>query len=347
MSTIDWRDPARLDVLHCVMVDPNNLDEIYGDLEDVQLGSTSLTWGWNTDTVCSCGLSFLKGANYVPNAWIRIIHEVPAAGYALELGTFIPTAPAETLKGARVVRLDLQSPLWGLKEDRLTERFSVGRGGSLLAAMGRVLDRCGRPYVTGGAFDVTAPEAVVYDVGTSCLQILQDLAAMTGNRLDLDGHGRVLIAPVPDHRTLTPAWTLDADDERSVIIEGSISMESNLDELPSRVIAVNGNYVGVADLGAASPCSAQLRGYTRAVSFSDKTIRSRSTAQSMARQYLDEASMTRTWKMQTLYFPARCGENVTFILDGEKHVCMIQSVDPLNLATMTMTLTIREVNYNG
>ena len=347
MSTIDWRDPARSDVLHFVMVDPNNLDEIYGDLEDVQLGSTSLTWGWNADTVSSCGLSFLKGANYVPNAWIRVIHEVPAAGYARELGTYIPTAPTESLKGARVVRLDLQSPLWGLKDDLLPERFAVGRGGSLLAAMGRVLDRCSRPYVVCGAFDLKAPEAVVYDIGTSCLQILRDLAALTGNRLDLDGHGRVLIAPVPDHRTLTPAWTLDADDPRSVIIEGSVSTETNLDELPSRAIVVNGGYVGVADLGADSPYSAQLRGYTRAVSVSDKAVASRAAAQRLARQYLDEASLARLWKMQALYFPARCGENVTFILDGEKHVCMIQSVDPLKLDSMTMTLTIREVNFNG
>ncbi len=44
-----------------------------------------------------------------------------------------------------------------------------------------------------------------------------------------------------------------------------------------------------------------------------------------------------------MYFPAHAGDNVQFTIDGEKHLCMIQSIDPVNLETMTMKLTLREV----
>ena len=47
--------------------------------------------------------------------------------------------------------------------------------------------------------------------------------------------------------------------------------------------------------------------------------------------------------MQTMYFPAKCGDAVYFIMDGKKHFCMIQNIDPINLDTMTMTITLREV----
>ena len=48
--------------------------------------------------------------------------------------------------------------------------------------------------------------------------------------------------------------------------------------------------------------------------------------------------------MQTLYFPAKCGDNLYFTIDGVKHLCMIQSIDPVELDTMTMKITLREVN---
>ena len=33
---IDWKDPKRTDVIHFQMVDPNNLDEVFGgNLEEV------------------------------------------------------------------------------------------------------------------------------------------------------------------------------------------------------------------------------------------------------------------------------------------------------------------------
>ncbi len=345
MSSIDWRDPARRDNIRFQMVDPNNLDHIYGDLTDVQLGSSSITYGYDTDTRYSSGIKFLKSNNYVENAWVRIIHDVPAAEYSNELGTFIPTSPSEERRGAVIVTLDLQSPLWGMKDDLITAKFSIGKNTSLLNAIRRVCENCNRPYLLKNPNDAMAKKAIVYDVAESNLKILHDLCGQTGNRVEIDGHGRLLIEPVPDHASKTPTVTLDYDDPRSMIIEGSVKMETEVDDLPSRVIVVNGGTVGYADLPDGGSYSAHQRGYVKAEKQEDKTATSKAKAEAAARAFLDSAKKAVVWSMETLYFPCRCGDNVTFVMDGEKHVCMIQSIDPLKLDTMTMGLTIREVYY--
>lgn len=343
---IDWSDPARRDEIRFQMVDPNDIDTVYGDLTDVQLGSSSITYGYYTDTRYSSGISFLKSNNYVENAWVRIIHDVPGEGYSNELGTFIPSSPSEARKGAVIVTLDLQSPLWGLKDDMLTAKFSIGKNTSLLKAMKRIMDDSNRPYLLNNPNDTAAADAIVYDVGETKLKILHDLADQSGNRIDIDGHGRLIIEPVPDHANITPQWTLDYDDPRSMIIEGSLKMESEIVDLPSRAIVVNGNYIGYADLPDGVSYSAHQRGYVKAEKYEDKTADSGAKATASARRYLDTATKAVVWSMDAMYFPCKCGDNVNFILDGEKHMCMIQSIDPLDLKTMTMGLTLREVFYN-
>lgn len=347
MSSVDWRDPARKDVIHFQMVSPNNLDEVYGDLTDVQLGSSSITYGYYTDTRYSSGISFLKSNNYIENAWVRIIHEVPASGYVSELGTFIPTSPSETKNGAVIVTLDLQSPLWGLKEDYITSKFTINRKASYVDAFKRICDNCNRECIVDQANDVIADKAMVYDIGESNLDILFDLCDKTDNRMDLDGHGRIILLPTVDHSILVPSWTLDYDDPRSMIIEGTVKMDPQVDDIPSRAIVTNGNIVGIADVPDGVRYSAIHRGYVKAEKYSDNSATNAAKAKTIAENYLNLYSQSSQWTMDCLYFPCSCGENVTFIMDGEKHYCMIQSVDPVNLDTMTLSLTLKEVEYVG
>ena len=297
---IDWRDPARKDVIHFQMVDPNNLDEVYGDLTDVQLGSSSITYGNETDTRYSSGISFLKSNNYVENAWVRILHEFPADDYVEELGTFIPTSPTETRNGTIIVTLDLQSPLWGLKEDLCTSKFSIGKNTSILDAIKRICDTCNRPYVINNANDVTTQKALVYDSGESYLSILFDLCDQTKNRMDVDGHGRITFSPVVEHDKKTPIWTLDYDDQRSMIVEGSVKMEANTDDIPSRAIVVNGGNVGVADLKDGISYSSHQRGYVKAQKYDDKSANNKSKAISSAEAKLKAFTKSITWTMDCL-----------------------------------------------
>ena len=343
---IDWADPKRTDVIHFQMVDPNDLDSVYGDIEDVQLGSSSITYGYYTDTRYSSKIVFLRGNNYVKNMWIRIIHEVPAEGFSEELGTFVPTSPNVQYGGAVTESYDLQSPLWSLKDDLCPAVYSIGKGASFVRAWSNILDSCGRPYILQNPNNFNAAKAVVYEAGTSFLDILNDICGNTSNRMDIDGHGRIILEPLPEHQSVSPSWELDTDDPRSVIINGSVKMEPNSEEIPNRTIVVQDKYVGVADLPEGAEYSAAQRGYIKAQKYSGSGLNSTAAAQSLAQAYLDGFSKITQWTMQTMYFPAKCGENVYFKIDGVKHLCMIQSIDPVELDTMTMKLTLREVS-NG
>ena len=341
--SIDWADPKRTDVIRFLMVDPNDLDNAYGDIEDVQLGSSSITYGYYTDTRYSSKIVFLRGNNYVKNAWIRIVHEVPAEGYSNELGTFVPTSPNVQYGGAVTESYDLQSPLWALKDDLCPNCFSVAKGGSFVNAFKSVCSRLNRPYLLQNPNDYRAEKAVVYEAGTSFLDILYDLSGNSNNRIDLDGHGRILLAPALELRFKSPSWELDVDDPRSVIIDGTVKMEPEAEEIPNRAIVVQGNYVGVADLPEGAEYSAAQRGYVKTQKYSGSGINSTAQAEALAKAYLNGFSKITQWTMETMYFPAKCGETVYFTIDGVKHLCMIQSIDPVELDSMTMKLTLREV----
>lgn len=340
---IDWADPKRTDVIRFLMVDPNDLDAVYGEIDDVQLGSSSITYGYYTDTRYSSRITFLRGNNYVKNAWIRIIHEVPSEGYVNELGTFVPTSPNVQYGGADTVTYDLQSPLWALSNDLTTSIMSLSSGSGFSSAFTVVCNICGRPYLIKNPNNSSTTKTIVYEAGTSYLDILLDISGTANNRINVDGHGRIILEPLTDMRYLSPSWDLNVDDPRSLIIEGSVKMEPQSDEIPNRVIVMNGSYIGIADIPAGAEYSAAQRGYVKAQKYNGTGVNSVAAAQSLAQAYLDGFSKITQWTMDTMYFPAKVGENVYFTIDGEKHLCMIQSIDPVNLDTMTMKITLREV----
>ncbi len=342
---IDWADPKRTDVIHFQMVDPNNLDEVYGDIEDVQLGTSPVTYGYYADTRYGSKITFLKDNNYVENTWIRIVHEIPSEGYVRELGTFVPTSPVVEYGGADRISLTLQSPLWALANNLTSGAFSIGKGTSVLNAFKRVCEACNRPYLVSGANDAIIKNAVAYEAGESYLTILFDLASSSGNRVDVDGHGRITLGPVLEMGAISPSWELDVDDPRSMIIQESVKMEPEVSEIPNRVIVIGKSHVGVADLPAGSRHSAAQRGFVLAEAISDKTVTTKAAAKEMAQFYLGLYGDVKQWTMKTLYFPAQCGDIVKFHIDGGIYYCLIKSIDPIDLATMTMDITLEEVFY--
>ena len=191
--------------------------------------------------------------------------------------------------------------------------------------------------------DVTTKKAIVYDVGESYLSILFDICDMTENRMDVDGHGNITFSPSVDHATVTPIRTLDYDDPRSMIIEGSVKRETNVDDMPSRAIIVNEGIVGYADVEDGLAYSALQRGYIKAEKYDDKDATTKAKAKKSAETHLSAFTYAAEWTMDCLYFPCSTGDNVIFVMDGEKHLCMIQSIDPLEVNTMTMTITLKEV----
>ena len=344
----DWFDAARDDEITIMMVDPNNLGKNYGVLTGAILKSTSLSYGYDVETRTSGSISLLDGTNYVKNSWLRFHHTVKSDDYHNELGTYILTNPVESYTGEGYVRTyDMYSVLWGIKEDLYPGNFQIAAKTSSDDAFKMLCNSCKRDYVITGTNKYTYENAAIFEVGESYLNMLYSVASASNNRIDVDGHGNITLSRYVQPNKITPSWTLDVDDPRSIIIEGSISMDSSIEDTPSRIIVTDtsGNNVILAysDVPNNSEFSASKRGYIKAELMSDLKPSSYAMAKAYSDAYAKATVKTVEWKMSTLYFPCKPGQTCVFIKNKEKHNCLIDTVDSLNLETMTMDITLKEL----
>lgn len=348
---INWKDQSREDEFHFLMVDPHNLDMVRGELRDVLLDQTSLTEGYDTDTKVSGSISFLRGS-YIPNSWLRIIHEVRKWDYRNEMGTFIMTNPnSSDAVGAGTDTFDLQSSLWAMSRDYCPFHFAIGENAYALDAVARICDNCGRPYIIGAnANNFRYTTSKVYEMGDSYLSDLSDICNNARDSLGVDGHGRIIINRFVHPSYVTPSWNLNFDDSKSLIKSDGISYSSTYYDVPNRAIVIYQNdnieIYAYADAPSSYTFSIAQRGYICASvnQINDLSPATKMHAQTLASQFLEEGyTGTVTYKLTSLYFPAHVGETLNLTFNGENHHCLIFSIDPLNLKDMTMGLTLREV----
>lgn len=349
---IDWKDPRRVDDVHFYMVDPHNLDNVIGEINDVIRSGCSLTFGYETDTRASGKIQFLNN-NYIDHSWIRVVHEVKEENYKNELGTFVAVSPNEEYHGERTAKsYDMQSTLWTLSNDLCPSHFSIGAGTYALDAFDRICHTCNRDFIHGsGVRNYRYTNTIIYEMGDPYLSDLIDIAKTSENRLEVDGHGRILINPYVTPKYITPTWVLNADDPRSLIRSGSISSSSTAYDISGRAIVTyqsgdDEEIFAFSDVPNDSEFSSAKRGYTMAQLYnvSDMVPATKARAQEMADGYLrDQLSSVVEYTFTSKYFPCMIGETVTFIYKGVSHLCLIKTIDPLNLSDMSMGLTLNEV----
>lgn len=348
---MNWKDQERTDDFQFLMVDPHNLDIVRGELNDIKLEDCSITQGYETDTRIAGKMAILS-RNYIMNSWIRIVHEVSKEGYRNELGTFIPVNPSsKTSTGAKIDTYDLQSVLWAMKSDLCPSHFAIGTGAYALDAFDRICDNCGRPYIhLAGVNNYRYTTSKIYEMGDPYLDDLFDICDVSGNRLDVDGHGRITIGKYTNPRYITPSWDLDYDDPKSMIVNDGIETSSTDYDTPNRAIVIyqndNVEIYAYADAPSKYIFSSSQRGYIMAEvhQVNDMSPATAMNAQTLASQYLEEGLTGVTeYKLTSLYFPAHAGETLNLTFDGNTHHCLIKSIDPINLKEMTMGLTLKEV----
>lgn len=346
---MNWSDQRRIDEIHVYMIDPHNLDIVLGELEGVILSESSVSYGYYTDTRVTAKLATLE-SNYISGAWLRIVAKT--GDVERELGTFVLESPPEVREksGAKVYSYSLQSVLWALSNDIYFANITLNSGCYTFDAflqLCRIVSKSG--VVLSGARNYRYENAKVFEAGETLLSFLFDICDTSNNRLDVDGHGRITIAPYIPPGQITPSWTIDKDDPKTLLLSDEISESVSNDRIPSRtvVIATNGDqeYIGYAERDASSPYSGQARGYTVTEKYQVSDINPASNAQAavLARKYLAGKNEIRQLKCKMLYFPCRCGEVMYLIRDGVRKKYMIQSIDPLNLEDMNLGLTLREV----
>ena len=358
---IDWKDQTREDVLTFQMVSPTNVDKVYGELENVDLSASTLTAAYYTDTRTS-GKIRVVGDSWIRGSMIRVIHSVPEWGYKKELGTYIVTADDATYEhGEWVYDLTLNSRLYGLSTDKHPRPWTIAKNARALTAMQDSLKAAGCPYTMLSPKDKTYKSAKVVESGTTRLSALFDLANAAGDRLDVNGHGRVTIAPYVNPSSVAASFTIDLADERGIAVDGISRSTDWLEMADVAVIShkftqkqggksVEREVTGIAYVSSSMHQAHAKRGYTvtNFQSLSEMSPETTARAQALANAALKKEQRELVeWTMNMMYLPIWEGDTVTLkVHDGLSayqgaRKCLVKSLD-LDLAHMTMKVTLKE-----
>ena len=354
---IDWHDLTRTGEVVVEQVSPTNIDATLGPLEGVVLGGSSVSYGYYADTR-STGKLRVVGDGWRRGSLIRIGYRIPAWDWSCELGTYIVTDDAASREnGIWTYDLDLQSILYGLSTDLLVRPWAIARNARALTAARQLVEAAGRELLADGAHDMRLKSPKVIETGTSRLSALFALADMCGDRLDVDGHGRVLLEPYVSPASKVPTLTIDLADARGVALDG-IQRSTDWLQMPN-VAAVHYTYNANgkqreinagATVAAGTAHSQPVRGYnvTDLRTLTEMSPATAQRAQQLAAQYLANDSVEHVeWELSTTYLPIRAGDVVELVInDGMADYtgarkCLVKSCE-LDLGNMTMQLTLKE-----
>jgi len=192
----------------------------------------------------------------------------------IPLGVFlIAAAPEEWSDTGRILSLELLDRATVLDQDSVDATYTVDAGTGILAAVAAVVASAGESITVDATVTDTLSSAMVWPVGTTKLQIVNDLlAALNYNSLWVDGNGSFRATPyvLPVDRSLTYELLNVArelvDGEKSIYGK-NWSRDQDLFAVPNKVIAVQSSTGGTEALSGVwtnedpeSPFSWQSRG---------------------------------------------------------------------------------------
>lgn len=260
MANIDFTDVGEPWTVECFMVDPRDPDSVRGKLEGFTGGT--ITEGYYTDTRVSGSID-LVGGNYVRNSRVRVV--ASKGGYREELGTFYVTDDAATLQdGAWKTTLTLNSTLYGLSKDIAERAVTYGGGTWCMDAVQDIMNLTGTAYIRSSKRDRMITSPVSMDGGKSYLSRVFALTKsdMANNRVDVDGHGRIVTMPYEPPSSRTATFEIRFDDQRGMAQDG-IKRTSTWNQAPGRFIVAykNGDSETVASYDVSGHASSGERGY--------------------------------------------------------------------------------------
>lgn len=358
---IDWRDQRRIGKVRVMMVSPANLEDVYGELEGVDLSGSSLSAGYYTDTRTNGKLSVV-GDGWVRGSFLRISYEIPEWSYTRDLGTYLVIDDgAEHRNGIWHYTLELQSMLYALVTEKAKQPWTIAKNARIKNVMHQILDGAKRPYLDHEANDYVVSSPIVMESGKSLLERLYALASPSSNRIDVDGRGYVTLSPYIAPAKKVPLFELDLEDSRGVVKNG-LTRTTDWLKMPTEAAVaykysetVNGKTVekeidAWATVSADNHSSRVIRGYTVTDfhTVSEMNPATQAEAQRLANLYLKGDSIEQVeWNLTSKYLPIWEGDVVDLIVhDGldayrGRRRCLVKSVD-LDLRYMDMTLTLKE-----
>jgi len=239
----------------------------------------------------------------IGNDYIRVYSRHLQKGKVHEVlhGTFIASAPSSVLnRKSRKGSLDIYSLLQVVQDASISEPLSIPKSTKAVDfAVTMITGRAGIKAL-GLAVQSDASEAElgsdwVYDIGTSRLEIVNELLAFAGFRnADVDASGTIRMLTYTNPEDLSPTVVL-RDDEPGCMFAPSVKHELDFFSVPNVFIAVMSNaeesFVAKAEnTDATSIYSKQARGRDIVVKEDVSDIESQTALQAFAQRRLSELS---------------------------------------------------------
>lgn len=357
---MDYRDQRIARTLHAYMVTPTNLDDVRGEIIGVNWDSLDINAGYYTDTRVCASLTLIN-SNYVRGSFVRITVEIDGTEH--ELGTFaVDNDEEELTNSASNVTLNLISTLHTLSLDYAPDALVLGSGALVLEAIQNNLIAAGRSasdWIFTDANDYKMASTVVMESGVSYLSRAYELANQSGNRLDVDGHGRFTLTRYIAPNDKTPSFTLDMGDPRGVIQDG-VTRQSNYGESISKAIVAYDYKTGSGDdeqehhmFAVASNSRAQDRGFTVTdyTTVSELNPPTQSKLNELAQTKLTENSNDiNEWTLTSKYIPGIWEGSVIELIASDQfgnysgsRKCLVKSLD-ISGRYLDMTMTLKETS---
>ena len=356
-----WEDKERRDLLSVQLITPSGYADA-GWLEGVTGGS--ITDDHDTDTRIAATITTIAPESYVDLAMMRLWHEArfsEGSAHVELLGTFFALRTSEEWKsGTNEVTFDLKSALYGLSSDIAPTAKTLGKDSFARAAFEQICKECKRPYAWTDANNKRFTANKVLEAGKSNLSRLHELANLSGNRLDVDAQGRLVMERYVQPKNRTPVMDLQHDSP--LVLASGITRSTDESTIPSRAIVtwnhsqtvrVRGKnttqqkaITAYADVASGAHSSIGRRGFRVATYHQEDDLgTSTALAQRMAKKYLDaEDDISVTWSVPCRWFPIRAGQCINWLAPDAPtyRKCLVTRVER-KLTNFTQTIQLREV----
>lgn len=357
---IDWLDQTRRGVVTVNMVSPQDIDRELGELEGVDLSGSSLTAGYYTDTRTS-GKLVVHGGGWVRGSFVRVRYSIPEWEWTRELGTYVVTDDdSERSNGEWVTTLTLQGMLKTLATDVAGGLWVVGPGARGRDVIRDILNARGCKWREDHPSDALVGQAVTLESGKSQLERIFAMTSATGNRIDADGHGTIVLSRYVPPAQRTPSFEISLTGPRGIAHDG-LTRSTDWLSMPNRCVvsynysesaggeSVQRNISAYAELPSSDPRSIAQRGYvvSSVRSVNELNPPTWQNAYQQAKADLDAGVELVEWQLTTQFLPVWEGDVVSLVVpDGEERYrgarkCLVKSVD-LALDSMQMKLTLKE-----
>lgn len=314
-----WLDKTREDRFVYEMIDPFNLSISRGFLSNVVQGSGSLTFGYDTATRVSGSFEAVN-SGFEDHSLIRIHHYVDAYNYHNELGTFFAKKNNNYQNGINVESFSLTSMLDRVTNDCLEMNYPVGAGTSTKDALSSVFSRYNMEYsISPVCNNMLYPSSAIYEVGMSVMDVLVTISELQFSRLDVNGHGTIVVNPKRKHKDVSVSERIFKNDG---ILKESVTINDRSFDIINRILikgTVDENTIyGYADSSMTSSLSYNRTGRrnTHVVSVTDIVPFTSAQAASVAKNQMKEyEAEPEEYVFDSVYFPLELGDVAEVELD--------------------------------